>query len=173
MDDQDDIVGKCHRSNQMPGGERWTRCMYRCYENCSREEYIQMSELAQVQLREFARSCEVHNLDEVLTLNLRFISAHLTYQEMHLDPLRHGMSFGSRGHAKRMKSWRRLRSLSREVHCQPLEIACKRAISEGVRHVNSELTNEKKDTRPDRDAGKPGECFCSGTGTLVIYFRGG
>lgn len=53
-----------------------------------------------------------------------------------------------------MKSWRRLRSLSREVHYQPLETACNRAISEGVRDVYRELTNEKKDTRPNRDAGK-------------------
>tara|TARA_B110000003_G_C16441955_1_gene454406 strand:- start:129 stop:341 length:213 start_codon:yes stop_codon:yes gene_type:complete len=67
--------------------------MYGWYENCSREEYIQMSELTQDQLREFARLCEVHNLDEVLTLNLRLISVHLTYQEMHLDPLRNVHEF--------------------------------------------------------------------------------
>ena len=33
--------------------------MYGWYENCSRKEYIQMSELAQDQ-REFASLCEVH-----------------------------------------------------------------------------------------------------------------
>ena len=149
-------------------------CMssYGWYEGLTREEYIQKSELAQQHLREFARICEEKKLDKVLTLNLRLISANLTYQEMHLGSTRNVHEFwverGCQAYGKVGDA--SVRHPEKYIaNRYLLENACNRAISEGVRDVYSEVANEKKDTGPNRDVGKPGESFFLGPGTIVTF----
>ena len=120
------------------------------------------SGLAQAQLRKFAEICEENELDEVFTLNLRLMAANLTYEEAHLGPVRNWHEFwvvracqayGKVGDAS-------IRHPEKYIaNRYLLEIACNRAISKGVRDVYSDSTNEKKDTGPNGDAGKPEESF--------------
>jgi len=150
-------------------------CMssYGWYGDCSScEEYSRYSLQAQEQLRKFAEICEKNQLDDVCTLNLRLMAAHLTSQELHLGPIRNWHEFwveracqayGKVGDAS-------VRHPEKYIaNRYLLEIACNRAISKGVRDVYSELANIKRDTGPNQDAGKPGESICLGTGSFVTF----
>mmetsp|Transcript_11717 Transcript_11717/g.53013 ORF Transcript_11717/g.53013 Transcript_11717/m.53013 type:complete len:933 (+) Transcript_11717:161-2959(+) len=66
---------------------------YGWYENFTPERFHHVSFKAQEHLREFAKLCQINKLEDVLTLNLRLISAHLAESEQYLGPLRNVHEF--------------------------------------------------------------------------------